>query len=354
MTRRLPTPSALLCLLLCLTVVGLAGGCREGDGKAGTAALVVYTSVDEPVARPILKEFTRQTGIEVVIQTDTERNKSAGLATRLEAERDNPQADVWWGNEVFHTINLAEAGLLAPYESPAAADIPPLFKDAGGLWAGTALRARVMALADGGDAERVAAVRNIRSIEQLTDPKLRGRIAMAHPAAGTTTGHMAALYVLWGEDRARRFLRDLRANEVHLLGGNSVVAEKVGQGTIWAGLTDNDDVDAATAQGGRLRMVLPDQGNAEIGTLTIPCTVALVKGTADADNAKKLIDYLLSPEVERRLIEAKFARYSVRGGQAAGADAVRPMDVKYADVAKVLGQAAHEATDILEGRGRTQ
>ena len=61
----------------------------------------------------------------------------------MQAERSNPQADVWWGNEVFHTINLAENGVLAPYESPSATDIPARFKDPGHRWAGSALLGRV-------------------------------------------------------------------------------------------------------------------------------------------------------------------------------------------------------------------
>ena len=44
-----------------------------------------------------------------------------------------------------------------------------------------------------------------------------------------------------------------------VVGGNSVVAQLVGQGTLLIGLTDNDDVDAAAAEGGKIAMVLPDQ-----------------------------------------------------------------------------------------------
>ncbi|RDJ93096.1 hypothetical protein B4Q13_24285, partial [Lacticaseibacillus rhamnosus] len=51
------------------------------------------------------------------------------LAERLRAEKSNPQCDVWWGNEPFHTINLADEGLLQPYESPSAGDIAGMYKD---------------------------------------------------------------------------------------------------------------------------------------------------------------------------------------------------------------------------------
>ena len=335
---------------LALSLMGsVTVGCKDDTPSPGNGAaagtVVLYTSVDEPYARPIVSTFTERTGITVILRTDAERNKSVGLATRLEAERENPKADVWWGNEVFHTINLAQAGVLEPYASPAGSDVPALFKDPDGRWTGSGLRARVVARTTAG--EGASAVKDVDSLRDLLDPTLKGRVAMAHPSAGTTTGHVAALYVLWGRDEARKFLRDLRANDVKLLGGNSVVAEKVADGTVWAGLTDNDDVESATKQGGRLEAVLPDQSGE--GTLTIPTTVALVKGSPHPDAAKKLIDYLLSAEVEQKLIDVGFARYSVRAAE--GESSMKPMNVDYREVAKVLKQAAQEATDILEGRG---
>jgi iron(III) transport system substrate-binding protein len=321
-------------------------GCNRDQQSA--PRVVVYTSVDQPVAEPILREFENQTGIKVDIQTDTEATKSAGLAERLKAEKANPQADVWWGNEVFHTINLAESGVLAAYESPSAKDIPGQFKDPQHRWAGYCLRARVLAVAAGTGAP--PDVKNVTGLEALRNPAFKNRVAMARPSAGTTGGHVSALYALWGNDRADAFFRDLRGNGVKVLGGNSVVAREVGQGTVWVGMTDNDDIDAAKKEGGRLEMVLPDQGPQDQGTLTIPCTVALVAGAKRPEPARRLIDYLLSAEVERKLIDAKFGRYSVRAGAGAGGEAVKTMKVDYAAVARGLPQSVRRALNILEGR----
>jgi iron(III) transport system substrate-binding protein len=319
-------------------------GCNRDDSPA--ARVVLYTSVDQPVAEPILREFEKKTGIKVDVQTDTEATKSAGLAARLQAEKANPQADVWWGNEVFHTINLAESGVLAGYESPSAKDIPQIFKDPQHRWAGYCLRSRVLAVSRATGAP--PDVKNVTGLEAMRNPAFKNRVAMARPSAGTTGGHVAALYVLRGDEKADAFFRDLRANGVKLLGGNSVVADQVGQGTVWVGMTDNDDVDAAKKAGGQLEMVLPDQGPQGQGTLTIPCTVGLVAGAKHADPAKKLIDYLLSAEVERKLIDAKFGRYSVRGGT--GGEVVKTMKVDYPAVARALPQSVERAVQILEGR----
>src|SRR4051794_1154466 len=237
--------------------------------------VVLYTSIDQPIAAPIVREFEQKTGIRVTLVTDTEATKSVGLAERLRAEKANPQADVWWSNEPFLTINLAEEGVLQPYDSPSAADIAPQFRDPNHRWASNGTRIRVI----------VAHSEATKSIEALTNPKWKGLIGIAQPTAGTTGGHVAALYVMWGDERADGYFRALHANGIKLLGGNSVVAELVGKGTLTAGLTDNDDAAAAMSEGGRLEVVPPDQES--FGTLVIPTTAGLVANDQHSDAAKQ-------------------------------------------------------------------
>lgn len=311
---------------------------------------MLYTSVDEPVARPILAAFEKKTGIHVEMRTDTESSKSVGLVERLRSEKNNPQADVFWGNEVFLTIRLADEGILAAYDSPSAKDIPAQFRDPQNRWAGSALRARVIVAQSGKHDFATARTYPPTKLADLLDPVYKNKIAIARPTAGTTGSHVAALYVGLGEKQADAFFRALRANGVKLLGGNSIVAQEVAQGTLLAGLTDNDDVDAANAAGGSAVAILPDQkvapgDSAPFGTLTLPCTVALVTGAQHPSAAKQLIDYLLSPEVEQQLIAAHFAAYSVRD-----ANSVKTMNVDYEKVANIMPQAVARATKILEGR----
>ena len=328
-------------LLLGVAVLGLclsAASCH----RAAPRQVVIYTSEDEPVASPILRDFEKQSGIHVTIVTDTEATKSIGLAERLVAEKDHPQADVWWSNEAFRTIWLSEQGVLSAYDSPAAKDIPAPFKDAKQYWAGCGIRARVVAVSD----QLPADVRPPRGVEDLTQPALAGRIAMARPTAGTTGSFVAALYLLWGDEKADAFFQKLRDNRIALVGGNSVVADSVGQGQIWVGLTDNDDVAAAQANGLKLHAVLPDQDS--FGTLPIPGSVALVAGATHPAEAKLLIDYLLSPAVEQKLIAAHSAAWSVRDDPAKRG--VKFMDVDFRAVADRMTESVRRATDILDAR----
>jgi iron(III) transport system substrate-binding protein len=344
---RWPAAIAVVIALALLLAIAQPGCNRSDTGHASSQQqLVLYTSVDEPYVKPILADFESRTGIKVLLQTDTEATKSAGLAARLEAERDNPRADVWWGNEVFHTIRLAEAGVLAPYDSPAARDIGERFKDvAGHRWAGAGLRARMVAIH--GDPPKDGSYVNGLSLDDLLKPEHRGKVDIARPTAGTTGGHVAALYVMWGRERFADYFTKLKANGVKLVGGNGPVAEAVGRGDAEIGLTDNDDVASVQRDdggGGQIAAGLPDQDTA--GTLAIPTTVALVAGSRNGDAAKKLIDYLLSPEVERKLIEAKFAGWSVRDP----ATSIRTMNVDFTAAANALPAAVELSLTILEGR----
>ena len=312
-----------------------------GCGKR--ADVVLYTSVDREIAEPIIREFERRTGLIVELHTDTEATRTAGLAERLAAEKSRPQADVWWGNEMFHTIRLAESDVLTPYESPSAGRIASQYKDAKNRWAGNGLRIRMIAVTTSSSG---SAADTIQSIEDLKRPELKGRICMARPTAGTTGTQMAALYTIWGPKKTEEFLRALKDNGLKLVGGNSNVVEYVGQGQMWAGLTDNDDVSSALREGGKLKGIIPDQQPGAIGTLTIPTTVALVRGGPHPDAGKKLIDYLLSEEVEKKLLEANFARASVSTTNAGP----RAMKVDYAEAAKNLPAAVEMAMRVLEGK----
>lgn len=340
--------STILAFAFLLTTLA---GCDTSESRTATLqSVVLYTSVDEPVATPILKEFEKSTGIRVHVRTDSEATKSVGLAERLIAEKGNPQADVFWGNEIFLTMRLADEGVLTAYDSPAAADVPAQFRDAQKRWTGNALRARVIVAQLHQDDLDGGGFYPPTKLSDLLAPVYKNKIGIARPTAGTTGSHVAALYVKLGDEKADLFFRALKANGLKMLGGNSVVAQEVGKGTLLAGLTDNDDVDAVIAAGGNAQAILPDQDTttgdtAAFGTLTLPCTVALVAGRPQNDAAKKLADYLISREVEQRLIDAKFAAYSVRD-----AATVKTMKVDFAEVARVMPRAVQRATAILEGR----
>ena len=81
---------------------------------ASANVLTVYSSVDEENARALLNAFTKDTGIEVRFVF-----LSSGPAlARMEAEKNNPQADIWLGAPSENHVLAKERGLTQPYLSP--------------------------------------------------------------------------------------------------------------------------------------------------------------------------------------------------------------------------------------------
>src|SRR5881409_4455408 len=112
-------------VLVTLALIPILTSCRATSSRT----LVVYVSEDQVFSEPILKDFERETGIAVKPVFDTEESKSTGVMNRLIAEKDNPQADVYWANEPVRADALKQRGVSTPYVSPSTEGIPDQFKD---------------------------------------------------------------------------------------------------------------------------------------------------------------------------------------------------------------------------------
>lgn len=304
-----------------LTLVGVVGvvaalvlpGCRKSEDSP-TAALAaiprvrVYCSVDEVFAREVLAQFEKESEIAVETVFDSEAGKTTGLVNRIieESRAGRVRADVFWSSELFNTIRLARMGLLARYDSPAASDIPKRFRDAGRRWTSVAVRGRVIAY----DPLRTQRENVPKKWADLAKPEVASRTALANPLFGTTRGHVAAMFALWGNDEGASFLSHLSENGVTIADGNSSAVRAVITGRVELAATDTDDVWVAQRAGYSIDLVYPDMGDG--GTLWIPCSVALVEGGAEDDAAKRLVDYLVSARVEKMLAESDSRNIPVR------------------------------------------
>jgi len=294
---------------------------------------VVYTSVDQPFSEPVLQAFERQSRIAVRAVYDTEETKSTGVVNRLVAEAGNPQADVFWSGDPVRAFLLTKRGIVEPYVSPNAADVPGQFKALDGTWTGSAARARILLV----NRKRVSADAMPTSVRDLADPRWKGQTAIANPLFGTTTMHVAALFALWGENRADAFLKALRVNEVRVASSNGEVKRLVVGGEVAFGLTDTDDANEALKDGADVEVVYPDQNGD--GTVVMPTAIALMKGP-NRENGKRLVDYLVSADVEQ-LMANEAAHMPLRRGVTTpsgirAVEQVRAMKVDYAQLGDVM------------------
>ncbi len=276
--------------------------CFAASGCGGAKSRVVlYCAQDQEFADQVLGEFSQRTGLKVDPKFDTEADKSVSLYVELVNEKARPRCDVHWNNEILSTIRLERQGLLEPYRSPSAEPYPASAKARDDSWHAFAARARVLLV----NTKLVKEADTPRSLLDLTQARWKGRIAMAKPQFGTSATQAACLFEVLGREQAKKFYLSLRDNVI-IVPGNKQVAEGVGQGQFAAGLTDTDDAIAEVEAGRPVALVFPDSdrpAGERMGTLFIPNTVAIIRNCPNPDGARKLVDYLLGPEVEAKLAE---------------------------------------------------
>jgi iron(III) transport system substrate-binding protein len=273
--------------------------CTAGCWSASDSPVVVYTALDSEFSEQILEDFSRQSGIGVLPKFDTESTKTVGLANAIIAESARPRCDVFWNNEILNTLRLQEKGLLAAYPGAAAQAIPDSFRDPEGRWTGFAARARILIVNNNlvGESQRP------NSIYDLADPQWKDKTGIAKPLFGTTATHAACLFAALGPEKAKEYFLQLKDNGVRIESGNKQVAMAVASGRLAFGLTDTDDALVMIDQGHPVTIVYPDREPSQLGTLFIPNTVAIIKDGPHPEHARRLVDYLLQPEIEARLAQ---------------------------------------------------
>lgn len=308
--------------------VAWGGLVASGCWSPSAHEVVVYTALDAEFSEPVLRRFSEETGIPAVPKFDTEATKTVGLAQAILAERDRPRCDVFWNNEILNTLRLEREGLLESYRPAEAEAFPAQYRSPRGTWHGFAARARVLVV----NTQLVPKDEWPGSIHDLADPKWRGKAALAKPLAGTTATHAACLFAVWGPERAKGFFRRLKENQVQIVSGNKQVAISVGLGQAALGLTDTDDVLGEIVAGRPVAMVYPDQGPQGMGTLVIPNTLAIIKRCPHPESARRLVGYLLRPEVEAILSAGPSAQIPLHPGLPAPERLGLPGDFKAMEV----------------------
>lgn len=286
-------------IALGLLVIPWISGCKNTKSR-----VVVYCAQDREFAEDIFDEFKQKTGLEVTPKYDIESEKSVGLALEISREKDRPRCDVHWNNEILWTIRLQRQGLLEAYDSPSAEPFPAFAKAKNHTWCAFAERARVLLV----NTKLVPKAEDRpRGLLDLTDPRWKDRVVMAKPNFGTSATQAACLFEVLGPEKAKQFYLDLKKNGVNIVPGNKQVADGVSEGRFAVGITDTDDAIGEVSAGKPVAIVFPDRDapkDSRMGTLFIPNTVAIIRGSPNPSGARQLVDFLLSPEVETKLAEA--------------------------------------------------
>ena len=251
-----------------------------------TGELVVYSPHDaDPLAAGIalFEKTYPNIKVEVVAAGTGE------LTTRLDAEKENPIADVLWGGGADSLA--AYKSLFEPYVCANDDVIDPAFKDAEGYWIGESPLPMVIiynkTLLNGEEPPK--------TWEDLTDPKWKGQICFANPAkSGSAYTQLCTMIQAAGGDNetgwdyVKRFYANLDG-KVSDSSGNC--HKLVASGEYAIGVTieksavlynDNPDIG----------FVYPAQNSA------VPDGVALVKGCPNPESARLFIDFVTGKECQ--------------------------------------------------------
>src|SRR5258706_12584370 len=131
-------------------IVVMATGCQKSQspstprGQGGDRTVVVYSSADKEFAELIFRAYEQNTGVKVLPLYDTEETKTAGLTSRLVAEKDHPRADVFWASDTSRAVALVELGVADAYNPRDSAGIAASYRSAADEWTGFGARIRVL------------------------------------------------------------------------------------------------------------------------------------------------------------------------------------------------------------------
>lgn len=200
--------------------------------------------------------------------------------------------DVLWDEDARRALQLKAQGQLAPLPAELRERRPDGFRDPDGFWVAMTADVRVIAFDPRAIDEDEAPTR----VRELAEPRWRSLLVMGDPKRGSSAWHAAALAAAGKENTVAELAA---GGAVALVDRERDVMRAVTEGGHPLALVDGEQAFAARERGHRVGIFIPDQD--EGGAIVRASVVALSKrGAANAD-ARKLVAYLLSAPVSRRL-----------------------------------------------------
>lgn len=285
--------------------------------SAQAAEVNVYSAREENLIKPILDQFSAQTGITVNLIT-------AGadeLTTRMELEGANSPADLLLTVDVGRLLRAQEMGLLQPVESEVLeSQIPAQYRDSDGHWFGVSLRGRVIVY----DRERVDPAQ-LSTYEDLADPKWKGKICVRSSTNIYNQSLTAAMVSHHGVEATEEWARGLVANFARQPQGgdrDQIAAVAIGQcelaivNTYYLAGMINATSEDQRKQAAAVAVFWPNQqgtGLAARGAHINISGAALSKNAPNKAEAIQLMEFLVSDEAQTWYAEAN-NEFPVRPG----------------------------------------
>lgn len=295
----------------------------EAKADPETKELVIYSGRKEELIKPVLEAFEKQTGVKVVV-------KAAGateLATLVLEEKSNPKSDIYLSNDAGAMEKLRMEKVLEAYTSDKLKAVPEDLKAPDNTWYAITVRARAIMY----NKALVKESELPAKLTDLADAKWKNQIGMATGANESVIAQVTTLRLTMGDQGTEKFLNDLKANGLKVYKGHGDVRQAVGKGEIKLGWVNHYYYHLQTKEkeNNNVGLVYPDQD--ATGTAVNVSGGAIVKGAKNMANAKKFMDFLLTPEIQKLFAEVNYEMPVLPG--VATADSVKKLaDIKRAPV----------------------
>ncbi len=280
--------------------------------------LVVYSSVDEENAKKILNQFSKATGIKAQMVF-----LSTGPAlSRMEAEKANPQADVWFGAPNENHIMAKNKGLTQPYVSKNASSIDANFRDPQGYW--HAFYMNPLGVGVLADELTKRGLKVPATWQDLLNPGYKGLIQMPSPqSSGTALVMIMTLIQLQGEDKAYAFMKAMNPNVQTYTQSGTGPAKSLAIGEAKIAIQFTPAFLQLMDEGYPVKVVFPSEG---VGYESP--ALSILKGAKNVEEAKALVDWILSKEGQETLSAEKTFFFPVRKDVSAGKGLPKLSDIK--------------------------
>ena len=268
-----------------LVVLALATGSAAQEN-----VMVLYGSPDRDWVAAVAAKFEKDTGIKV----QWIRASSNEMYARIDAEKANPKGDVWFGGTGDPHFDAAEKGLTEPYCSPKLPELREFMRDPIGGCRTLGLYAGPLGWAVNEGMLKKLGKPMPQTWDDLTKPDYKGLIAIANPnTSGTAYTTLVTILLMKGEERGWDYLAKLHKNVAQYTKSGSAPGQLAGRGEVGIAIIFLHDSVMFAEEGFPVKPVAPADGTGyEIGGLS------LIKGAPHKENAKKFIDWALTPETQ--------------------------------------------------------
>ena len=251
--------------------------------------LTVYGSCEEEYLAAACEHFQELYGIKVNYQ----RLSTGEVQAKIEEEKGNPSADVWFGGTTDPYNVLAKEDLLEPYAAQNASHLlSDMYKDPDGKWYG--IYKGILGFMVNTDELTRMNLEAPADWQDLLKPEYKGLVWLSnYNTAGTAKLVINTMIQKYGHDEGIQYLVDLDKNiEVYTKSGSGP-SKNVGTGECVIGIGFLHDGITQIVDNGyeNVKLVIPSSGTSfEVGA------TAIFKGAAHPNAAKLWIEYALSPE----------------------------------------------------------